>query len=600
MSISALDRCRIHKAKRAFSTRRVVLDEMSTLIAGEVHPEAGDLVLARVDSLGKQTRLELTDGRRAHIFPGDEIIVSFGNRYAPDQYEAIIGEDLSPCDLVAAGGIAGVELSRHQRMLPPTRITPIGLIGDQKGRRLNVARFRIDAEELTPDLPVILSLGTSMNAGKTLTSASLVRGFKKLGLRVAALKITGTGAGGDMWIVRDAGADMALDFTDAGFASTYLARVEDIETGALRLMNHVAAAGCQVAVIEIADGLQQKETAELIRSEAIRDLTIGTVFAAYDSMGAICGIDVLRRAGHNLLGLSGRLGLSPLAVREAEIVTGLRVFSPAELADGALVPAVHESALYALRRTNRERRSLKTLANCLRSHLPEFARHESTTQQEAAGDNGQRRNLEVARDVLRHMAQHIMYRETAAMCGAGFGQRSRTRVDRRNGFRRRAWQSGVGPIELKVPRLRNSLYVPAFLSVEDIGPEQIWPVLAADCTAQLEVALNSLVRAMGTYSLNSEDILEICSQVQPLIARLQIETTQTAPHGSRAGTVTQGTPFQSWQRTAHAGLEALEAENGEAAGEEDDELLVLAGQLPEAKAATARTAWVLAGGASKG
>ncbi|MDP4360731.1 DUF1611 domain-containing protein, partial [Escherichia coli] len=85
-------------------------------------------------------------------------------------------------------------------------------------------------------LPVVLSLGTSMNAGKTLTSTSLVRGFKRAGLQVAALKITGTGAGGDMWIVRDAGADVALDFTDAGFASTYLAPIDDILAGAFRLI----------------------------------------------------------------------------------------------------------------------------------------------------------------------------------------------------------------------------------------------------------------------------------------------------------------------------------------------------------------------------
>ncbi|TIM04375.1 MAG: molybdopterin-guanine dinucleotide biosynthesis protein B, partial [Mesorhizobium sp.] len=93
-----------------------------------------------------------------------------------------------------------------------------------------------------------------MNAGKTLTATSLVRGFKRAGLKVAALKITGTGSGGDTWIVRDAGADIVLDFTDAGFATTYLAPVEMIEKGAFRLLNHAAENGCDVAVIEIADG----------------------------------------------------------------------------------------------------------------------------------------------------------------------------------------------------------------------------------------------------------------------------------------------------------------------------------------------------------
>lgn len=54
-------------------------------------------------------------------------------------------------------------------------------------------------------------------------------------------------------------------------------------------------------------------------------------------MGAKYGVDVLRAAGHAVLGMSGRLGQSPLGVREAEASTGLRVFLPWELQGGALV-----------------------------------------------------------------------------------------------------------------------------------------------------------------------------------------------------------------------------------------------------------------------
>jgi hypothetical protein len=365
MGLQELDRSRVVRAKRAFSTRRVLPDRMRTLLTGNLRPAAGDLVLARVDQIGKQTKLELTDGRRAHLFPGDEIVVSFGNRYAPDQYEAKVASDLSPCDLVAAGGIAGVELSRHQRMLPPTRIAPIGLIGDEAGARLKLSQFAVEAGSHTPNIPAILSLGTSMNAGKTLTATSLVRGLKRLGFSVAALKITGTGAGGDMWIVRDAGADVAMDFTDAGFGTTYLTPVPDIERATYRLMNYAAARGCEIAVIEIADGLQQLETAQLIRSRAILEVTLGTVFAAYDAMGAKYGVDVLREAGHTVLAMSGRLGRSPLGVREAEAATDLRVYSPYELQEGALVPAIRERAAELHAASGRMRRGMDRIAQGL-------------------------------------------------------------------------------------------------------------------------------------------------------------------------------------------------------------------------------------------
>lgn len=131
MSFTELDSYRMSWTKRGFSTSRVPPLSMSTLITDDIHPAAGDLILVRVDLLGKQTKLKLMDGRRAHMFPGDENVVSYGNRYPPDQFETIVCQDLAPCDLVAAGSIAGAKLSRHARMQPPTQITPLGLIGDE-------------------------------------------------------------------------------------------------------------------------------------------------------------------------------------------------------------------------------------------------------------------------------------------------------------------------------------------------------------------------------------------------------------------------------------------------------------------------------------
>lgn len=337
MAIEVLEPRRVAAVKRSFTTRRVTPAVMNTLILGTVRPAVGDLVLARVDLLGKHRRIELTDGRRAHLFPGDEIVVCFANRYAPDQYEAVIGDDLSGCHLVAAGGIAARELARHDRMNEPTRITPIGLVGDREGRRLNVRDFAIARASAATEMTAILSVGTSMNAGKTLTATSLLHSLARAGYRVAGIKATGTGAGGDLWIMRDAGAHHVTDFTDAGFASTFLAPIDDLEAATVDLIADAAAAGCDVAVVEIADGLQQLETAALMRSARIRSATSGVLFSAYDSMGAIYGVDSLRAAGHEVLALSGRLSQSPLSVREAQTATGLRVYTPGELQEGALL-----------------------------------------------------------------------------------------------------------------------------------------------------------------------------------------------------------------------------------------------------------------------
>jgi hypothetical protein len=460
---------------------------MHTLISGVVKPASGDLVLARVDSVHKQKRLELTDGRKALLFAGDEIIVCYGNRYAPDQYEAVIGNDLSSCDLIAAGGVAAQELSRNLRMLEPTHITPIGLVGDPDGKPLNVRSFAVPDHENAPAIPSILSLGTSMNAGKTLTATSLVRGLKRAGYRVAAIKATGTGAGNDMWIVRDAGADVALDFTDAGYSGTYLIPQSEIEAATRRLIAHAASLGCDIAVVEIADGLQHLETSALIEAKHLWEQTIGVVFAAYDAMGAKCGVDLLQALGHRVLAISGRIALSPLAMREAERATSLRVYTPLDLQEGALVPAITSCV------QETEMRSAATAdgSSILRPSDRPVGLQELATMRmpesgpAAAPDRAQQASVlpfpspdargltlrpvdgppeDVQRRLLATIAEWVMAAEVNAICSAPIGARTTGRTNRRNGYRWRVWTTWLGEVRVQVPRLRRGAYRPGFLA----------------------------------------------------------------------------------------------------------------------------------------
>ena len=340
MHVTKLQRARASRTKRAFTTRRVPARDMETLISGNVEPVAGNLVLATVHELGKHRKVERLNGRRALMMPGDEIIVCYGNRYAPDQFEALVCDDLSLCDLVAGGGIAAREINRHERMLPPTQIMPVGLIGYAQGHVLAVADYRIPYRESRYSIKVFLSVGTAMNSGKTFTAASVVRGLKGHGYRVAGIKATGTGSGGDLWQMKDMGADVVLDFTDAGFASTYKAPDEAIEAGVIGLISHAAERKCTYAIMEIADGLQHQETATLLRSKKLQSMVSGVVFAAYDSMGAKSGYDMLRELGYSVLALSGQITRSPLATREAARATGCTIYSPFEIQAGALVPVM--------------------------------------------------------------------------------------------------------------------------------------------------------------------------------------------------------------------------------------------------------------------
>src|SRR5262249_56790734 len=79
-----------------------------------------------------------------------------------------------------------------------------------------------------------------------------------------------------------------------------------------------------------------------------------------------------------------------------------------------------------------------------------------------------RKRLEQASpDLLRAMVQDfaeaLMGAEADALCGAAYGERSPERVNKRNGYRERGWDTRVGSIELAVPKLREGSYFPDWL-----------------------------------------------------------------------------------------------------------------------------------------
>ena len=331
-------------AKSAFATRRVPRPAMVTLLGGAIRPRSGDLVLAKVVRLGQHRKLEAPDGRRANLHVDDHIVVAFGDRYAPDQFEALVPNSLGPTQLVASGGIASSMRSRSRDVSAATDIEPIGLIGDERGCVLNLAKFALPAIAMPLRRYTVAVVGTSMNSGKTTTIQYLAHTLARLGLRPGVTKVTGTGSGGDYWVMLDAGAHRMLDFTDAGFASTYKQPIGALEMGLLTLLAHLGDAGCGVNLVEVADGLFQRETSRLITSSAFIESVDTLLFAAGEAMGAAAGVAHLKQLGLPVVAVSGRLTRSPLAVREAAEATNLPVLGIPELSDPGRVQALLDLA----------------------------------------------------------------------------------------------------------------------------------------------------------------------------------------------------------------------------------------------------------------
>ena len=337
-------------AKWTFSTRRVD----RAVIAGMDHDfaaaSAGDLILAHVDRLGQHRRVQLPSGRPSLIFPGDAVVAACGARYAPDQFEGLAEIDPAGADLLAGGGCLGRMVARNARIKPATRLLPVGRLCDAAGGAVNLARFALPANAQADAIPVIMVLGTAMNSGKTTATAQLALGLRLAGYKVAALKGTGTGAFGDYNEYADTGAHWVADFTDAGMVTTYREPLSRVKAGLECLLGHAAAQGCDIAVMEIADGLFQRETGALVADPWMRERLSGLVFACGDAVAAAGGVAILASHGMRPDALTGILSCSPMAMAEAVAATGVPVLRKSDLADPA---EANSFALRAIAATQR-------------------------------------------------------------------------------------------------------------------------------------------------------------------------------------------------------------------------------------------------------
>lgn len=286
------------------------------LPAGEVAPRAGDVVLAEVTKIRNHTRIMTTENERLRLYEGDVLVGVFGSRYATDAFEAEV-ETVDSLHLLTGAGMMGTVRSHHATVKPPTELRFLGYLGAGPGERINLK------QELLPEVhpvgatcPVIFVVGTGMNSGKTTAMARLVKGLLRQGLRVAACKLTGSVSHRDQYEMRATGAHHVRDFSDYGFPSTYLCERDELARLFRAMIGEAARALPDVAVVEIADGVLQRETALLLEDAEVRSQICGVVLTAGCALSALQGVAEVERYGHRVAAVSGLITNAPLFVRE--------------------------------------------------------------------------------------------------------------------------------------------------------------------------------------------------------------------------------------------------------------------------------------------
>lgn len=304
-------------------------------------PSSGDVGLFEIIEIDRHSSVQISDKRSAAIFEGDVIMAAFANRYATSQFEGYVPD--TPQDLyhiLGAGGAIGIVRTKNASLehVEPTTVRLIGYCCDPDGSVINT-RFR--NQERVPfnatvpfGAKVILSIGSTMDSGKTTTAAHVARGLKTTNKTVAYIKFTGTAYTKDKDFVYDCGADVTADFSDLGFPSTYLSEIDELLDLYQSLLHYLRNEKPEFIVMEIADGLLQRETAFLLNNEAFMSTIHSVVFSCGDSLSAVQGVSHLRKIGIDPVLISGRFTMSPLLIQELNTQVDMPVLTIDEIMTG--------------------------------------------------------------------------------------------------------------------------------------------------------------------------------------------------------------------------------------------------------------------------
>ncbi|HWJ92028.1 MAG TPA: hypothetical protein VNR87_13000 [Flavisolibacter sp.] len=301
-------------------------------------PVAGDVAVFKVVSIGKHKQIQSDTKRNVLILPGDHIVAAFGTRYATAQFEGYLPSDCrTEFHILGAGGTIGIISSMHASLADkgPTVLQIVGYVTNHSGQVVNTKKIAGPLNRFTgapaKRCKIILSVGSSMDSGKTTTAAYLSRGLMLNGQRVSFVKLTGTVYTKDADLVSDCGAQLSIDFSAFGFPSTYLCSEHELLNLFESLMIKATVHEPDTVVIEIADGILQRETKMLLENKAFMSLVDHVVFSCGDSLSALTGVKMLNDLDIYPSALSGLFTASPLLMEEVRNNIGIPVFTIEQL-----------------------------------------------------------------------------------------------------------------------------------------------------------------------------------------------------------------------------------------------------------------------------
>jgi len=123
-------------------------------------------------------------------------------------------------------------------------------------------------------------------------------------------------------------------------------------------------------------------------------------------------------------------------------------------------------------------------------------------------------DTDLLRDMLQFVAQRLMDMDVESLCAAFYGERSPERLNSRNGYRERLWETRAGSVDLKIPKLRKGSYFPGFLEPRRTAEKALAAVIQEAYIQGVSTrSVDELVKAMGMSGISKSQVSRLCSEI---------------------------------------------------------------------------------------
>jgi hypothetical protein len=255
----------------------------------------GDYVVGKVlNTRGYLNTIELSSGRMVSVMEGDLVVGTFGARAATleavGDWRSI--DSTGKFNALTSAGLFGKTTSLSPFLTPPMHLQYQGHVF-MDGQKITMQGSLPKLPPGRLDVPIILIVGTSMSAGKTMSGRVIVHLLSQMGQNVVGVKLTGAARYRDMLSFGDAGASAFYDFVDAGLPSTACSE-DTCRTALTYLFSRISQNKPDVLVAEAGASPLEPYNGK-VAGEMIRDNVVFKVLCAQDPYAVVGVQSAFRR-----------------------------------------------------------------------------------------------------------------------------------------------------------------------------------------------------------------------------------------------------------------------------------------------------------------